>query len=318
MFSNVAQRKSLQPFDTLPIRSGLNLHSKWEEGSRDRIGGLGSNEQSFEPMCTEAGAAPPHVPAVSFSKGSPENHSAVGHTADTGRKQHGCSSNARVVTPLALGSRLQGSLGDSTSDTSSQALLHNIAAHQKYRSWRKAPSANPQTDRGGALSALEDYNCHFREDDEEGVDPHCTHRLNKLNTCMVAPHTWRADWPASSKCAAEATEHQGLYRGRTGSSCCHAGLNRTAGPPSTQSSQTYAGSGPPPATEWPFNTLTSSQDCHSLLQPQHRVKPAEPPVGASPPLHRQANQPPAGTAFITEEDPYYVTMYYPGSVYVGK
>lgn len=329
MFSNVAQRKSVQPFDALPIHSGLNLHSKWEDGARDRIGGLGSNEQSDEPMCAEGIAAPPpRVPAVSFSRGSSEKHSTVVHTTDTRRKQHGFSKTcdgAPVVTALPLGPYLHGSLGERTSDTSSEALAHNIAAPQKYRSWGKAPSVNPQTDTGGALSASGDYNCHSREDDEEGVDPHCTHRLNKLNTCLVAPHTWRANWPTSSKCAAEATEqpsldvqHHGLYRGPAGSSCCHAGLNRTAGPPSTQSSETHVGSGPPPATEWPFNTLSSRQVTDSLLQPQHRVKPAEPLVGASPPLHHQPNHPPAGTAFITEEDPYYVTMYYPGSVYVGK
>lgn len=324
MFSNVAQRKSLQPFDTLPIHSGLNLHSKGEDSSRDRIGGLGSNEQSYEPTCAERSAAPPppRNPADLFSKESSENHTAVVHNTDTRRRQHGFSSNARVVTPHLLGSYLQGSLGERTSDTSSKVLAHNIAAPQKYRSWGKAPSANPQMDTGGAPDSSGDYNYHSREDDEGKVDPHCTHRLNKLNTCLVGPHTWRADWPTSSKCGAEATEqlptgvqHHGPYRGLPGWSCCHAGLNRTAGPPSTQSSETYVGSDPPPATEWTFDALSDS-----LLQPQHRVKrrPAEPLVGTSPPLHHQPNHPPAGTAFITEEDPYYVTMYYPGPVYVGK
>lgn len=328
MFSNVAQRKSPPPFDTLPIHSGLNLHSKCADSSRDRIGGLGSNEPSYEPMCAERSAAPPpHVPAVSFSKESSENHAAAVHNTDTRRRQRGFSSNAKVETALLLGSYLEGPLGEKTCDTSSEAFAHTIAAPHKHRSWRKAPSANPQTDTGGAPSASGDYSCHSREADEGKVDPHCTHRLNKLNTCLVAPRTWRPDCPTSSKSAAEANEqppagvqHHGPYRGRTGSSCCHTGLNRTAGPPTTHSSETYVGSGPPPVTEWPFNTHSSREVSDSLLQPQHRVqhRPAETLAGASPPLHRRPNHPPAGRAFITEEDPYYVTMYYPGSVYVGK
>lgn len=277
-------------------------------------------------MCAERSAAPPpHVPTVSFSKESSENHSAAVHNTDTRRRQRGFSSNAKVETALLLGSNLEGPLGEKTCDTSSEAFANTIAAPYKHRSWRKAPSANPQTDTGGAPSASGDYSCHSREADEGKVDPYCTHRLNKLNTCLVAPHTWRADCPTSSKSAAEGNEqppagvqHHGPYRGCTGSSCCHTGLNRTAGPPTTHSSETHVGSGPPPVTEWPFNTHSSREVSDSLLQPRHRVqhRPAETLAGASPPLYRRPNHPPTGRAFITEEDPYYVTMYYPGSVYV--
>lgn len=280
------QRKSLQPFDKLPIRSGLNLHSKRRGDSRDRMGGLGSDEQSFGPACAERSAAAPprqQIPAVSFSKESSQNHSAVVHNTDTRRRQHSLDSGAKVA------SHREGPLGETTPDTPSEASPHQIAAPQKPRFCGRAPGAHPQMDRAGAPSASEDYNRHSGEDDEGRVHSHFTHRLNKLNTCLVAPHTWRPDWPTAPKWAAEAAEqpspgvrHHGPYGGHTGPSCCHAVLNRTP-------------------------LASSRQSSDSPLQPQQR--PAEPPVEAWPA---------AGRAFITEEDPYYVTMYCPGSVYVGK
>ncbi|XP_039665607.1 neuronal-specific septin-3 isoform X1 [Perca fluviatilis] len=55
-------------------------------------------------------------------------------------------------------------------------------------------------------------------------------------------------------------------------------------------------------------------------QPQHRVhqRPDETTTTTAFPLLQQPNYSPADRAFIMEEpeDPYYVTMYYPGSVYV--
>lgn len=333
-FSNVAQRKSQLPFDRLPIHSGLNLHRKCTDYSQSRMEGLGSNERSHEPTWAERRAALPDIPTASFSKDSSLNQSTAFSNMET-RRKCGFNNDAKEDTTLLLGSNLESPLAEKNSSRLFEHTLTPESAEspQKHRSWRKALSPNPQMDMRGAVSlsdcGLGNYSCHSKDTDEEKVDPHRTRRLNQLNTCLVAPHTWRANCPSPLKSDVETNKqplarvkHPGQNKGHAEFDLCDTAVNQTAGVPTElpeHPSEKCVGSWPPSATQWPLHTDSSKGACDPLHQPQYRLyhRPDETTMGTSTPQH-PPNQPPTDTAFITEEDPYYVTMYYPGSVYVGK
>ncbi|GLD69853.1 uncharacterized protein AKAME5_002117000 [Lates japonicus] len=86
-------------------------------------------------------------------------------------------------------------------------------------------------------------------------------------------------------------------------------------------------SGPPSVARCPFNTNSSGTGSKGVFdlqsQPQHRAyqRPEETTTSTTASLPpKQVDYSQANRAFIMEEpeDPYYVTMYYPGSVYVGE
>lgn len=321
-FSNVAQRKSQLPFDRLPIHLGLNLHRKFTDYSQSRIEGLGSNERSHEPMWAERRAALPDIPKASFSKDSSLNQSTVFSNMETRRKR-GFNNDAKEDTTLLLGSNIESPLAEKKSSRLFEHPLTSETAEspQKHRSWRKALSPNPQMDMRRAVSLSD---CHSKDTDEEKVDPHHMCRLNQLNTCLVGPHTWRANCPdvETNKQPLARVKRPGQNKGHTEFDLWDTAVNQTAGVPTELPEhplEKCVGNWPPSATQWPFNTDNSKGDCDPLLQPQYRLyhRPDETTMGASPPQH-PPNHPPTDAAFITEEDPYYVTMYYPGSVYVGK
>ncbi|XP_008275482.1 neuronal-specific septin-3 isoform X1 [Stegastes partitus] len=200
-----------------------------------------------------------------------------------------------------------------------------------------------------------DYSCQSRDIDQKAEASRCAHRLNRLKTCLVAPQTQGASGPASieriashtgnfSKPGLRSQEHP-LSQDRSPGphkkshkevKASDTGLNQTdiLAPPDHHAmptklleypSEKYVASWTPSVALCPFNTnrfgISSTGAFDLLSQPQHRVyqKAEETTTTTTAPLPtNQLNHSVVDSAFVTEEseDPYYVTMYYPGSVYV--
>lgn len=353
-FAHVIQRKSQSVLDGLPIQSSLNLHRKCIDYPQSRTGGFGSNEQSYEQVCAEKSVALPVTPPVSFSTERFMNQSTVLPNTETRRRQFGFNTGAKEDATFLSGSSLGRPLEENNqrtiTGTSSRlfqqtSASQNIKSPQKHRFWPRAQSQNTQMGVERAVSQSDcvskDYRCQSRDISQKMEAPQCAHRLDQFKTCLVAPHTQEAFCPASVDCTTSKTtfsksdiithKHQLAHEQHPGKNKSHnevnlsdTGVNQTAGLPTKLPecpSEKCVVSWPPSAAQCPFNTNSSKGVFDLPFQPHHRVyqRPDETTMTASPPRH-QPNYSPADRAFIMEEaeDTYYVTMYYPGSVYVGE
>ncbi|KAK9518648.1 hypothetical protein VZT92_022856 [Zoarces viviparus] len=205
---------------------------------------------------------------------------------------------------------------------------------QKHRFWSKAPVPVSQSD-----CVSKDYSRQSRDIDRETESPQSVDRFNRSRTCLLAPWAQEGSQPASVEYATSKTtlskpdvishKHQSdhtqnmSHKEVTFSDTLLNQTNLFA--PSDHRGAPAKLPEYPPEEYCPFNTncfgISSKGVFGRPSQPQHRVsqRPEETTTAASPPL-RQPNYPPADKALIMEdpEDPYYVTMYYPGSVYVGE
>ncbi|KAM3623040.1 uncharacterized protein V6R79_006166 [Siganus canaliculatus] len=224
---------------------------------------------------------------------------------------------------------------------------------QKYKFWSRDQSQNTQMDVAGAESksdcVLKDYSCQSIDIDPKTEAPHCSSRLNQCKTRLAASHSQEALKPG--KCSASKTafskpdvvshkqqlnEEQHPGQSKTCKEVKHSDTALTQtdifAPSDSQRgpaklpehpSEKCVVSWPPSVELCPFNTNRSGMDSKgvfdlpTLLQRTVYKSPDETATTTSLPIHRP-NYAPADRAFIMEEpeDPYYVTMYYPGSVYV--
>lgn len=315
IFANVVQRKSQSVFDGLPIQSSCNLLRESRHYPQSRTAGFSTNDQSYEQTLAERSAALPVTPPVSFSTDCFLNQA----NTDTRRREFGFNTRAKVdaaFTSVAYLGRPPGENDSQTITGTSSKLFQQTCAPQNI-------------------------SCLLRDMDQEKDAPQCADRLNPLSTCLVVPRTQEATYLASVGCTTLKTtfsksdikthkhhlahkQHPGPNESHNEVSVSDTGLNQTAEVPTELPecpSEKCVVSWPPSAAQCQFNTNSSKGVFDLPSWSHHRVyhRPDETTMAAFPPPH-QFSHSPADRAFIVEEpeDPYYVTMYYPGSVYVGE
>lgn len=343
--STNVQRKSQSVFDELATRLNLNLHRKCTDYPQYRnytqTTSTASNHPSNEQMYSERRAALPMAPKTSYS-------TAVSPNVEARRRRFGYSNETKADSAFTNLSRNKKEETAITGHSSklSQQTSQMIKPSQKHRFWSKALT---QTAQMAVLSRVsqsncvsKDYSCQSGYIDQEIEAPQCAHRLNQSKTCLVAPQAQEACQPASLECTTSQTalKHQlddkrspEQNKNHKEVNLSDTGLNQTdilAAPdfpwaptklleyPSEKCGVSWS------AAHCPLNTNNFGTSSMGVFdppsQPQHRVyqRPDEATTASLP--AKQLNYSQAERVFIMEEpeDPYYVTMYYPGSVYVGK
>lgn len=233
----------------------------------------------------------------------------------------------------------------------------HVTSPQRRRFWWKAQSQAAQTDVQSTGSQSDcfstDYCCQSRHIDQETEASPRAH--GQLITCPLAPQTQEASRPSSAEFTTsqmggsskpdipsqkhpfDQRQFHGINKNHKEVNLGDMWLNQTdifalpdhhsvhkkllEYPP-----EKCAVSWPPPVAHCPFNPNSSGIGSKGVFdlpsQPQCRVyqRPEGTTATAACPPANQVDYPHASRAFIMEEpeDPYYVTMYYPGSVYVGE
>ncbi|KAG7238429.1 hypothetical protein INR49_030936 [Caranx melampygus] len=227
----------------------------------------------------------------------------------------------------------------------------HIKSPQRHRLWSKAKSQTAQMDAEITVSQSDcftkDYSCQSRGIDQETEASQHAHRLNRLKTCLVVPQTQEAPRPSpdehttpqtgscskpefpSQRCLVDHKQnkiHKEVTLGDMGpnQTDIFAAPDHHSVPTKLleHPSEKCVVSWPPSVAGCQFNTNSCGGSSKGVFDlPQHRVnqRPEEtttPATASLPP--NQVDYSLTKRAFIMEEpeDPYYVTMYYPGSVYV--
>lgn len=356
-FGNVVQREAQSVFDGLATQLSLHRKCIDHPQSMkyNHTAGFASNDRSYEIIYSERSAALPvtskMLVSTEQSTVSPNietrrrqfGFNNVDTTFPSGsylsRPQE--ENNIRTIT------------GNSSKLCQQTSASQNTKSPQNYRFWSNAQCQPPQMDVKRAVSqpncVSKDHSCQSRDIDREMEAPQCAERINQLKTCLVAPHTKEASveyttGPATfSKPDIISYKHQFDHKQCPGPNKSHKevnlsdiGLNQKdifapsdrhgvpTKPPEYPSEKCVV-SWPPSVAHCPFSTNSfgiSSKGVFDLpSQPQHRVyqRPDVTTTTTASLLLHQLNYSPADRAFMEEpEDPYYVTMYYPGSVYVGE
>ncbi|KAK1886336.1 Neuronal-specific septin-3 [Dissostichus eleginoides] len=276
-FAKVVPRESA--FDVLATQSSLNLHRKRTEDYPQRRT-YASNEQ-YELKYSDRNAT---TSKISFSTEPLPNQSP---TIEKRRRLFDLSKDTKVDATFLSNLRRpkkENNIQTATGNVSKLSPQTTRASHQKHRFWWKDPLPVNQS-----VCVSKDYSCQSRDIDR-GTD---SHSLNQFKTCLVAPQTQKASGPASIECATSKT------------------ILSTPDTISNKHKEMYC----------PFNTNSvgiRSKGVFDLpLQHTAYQRPDQATTTTAFSSHTP-DYPPAGRAFIMEEteDPYYVTMYYPGSVYV--
>lgn len=350
-FTNVVQRASRLAFDGLPIESRLKLHRKCVDYPQIRTAGFGSYNQLYEQTYAEKSAALSATPPVLLSTQSFLNQSTVLSRTEKRTTQLGFNAETEVDITFLSDCNLERPLEENHAQrftgTSSRLLQQtgesqSIKSPQKHRFRPRAQSQNAQMDveRGGSRfhCVSKDYSCQSKDIDQKMEFPQSVHRLDQFHTeqairpASVEHTTSKATFSKSDvitrKHQLACKQHPGQNKGHNEGPFGDTGLNQTAEVPRELPecpSEKCVVNWSPSVAQRPFNTSgfgISSKGVFDLLsQPQPRVyqRPDETTMTALPP-RGQSNDSPADRAFIMEEpeDPYYVTMYHPGSVYVGE
>ncbi|KAL7403981.1 hypothetical protein ABVT39_008085 [Epinephelus coioides] len=338
-FANVVQRDSQSAFDVPATQSSLNLHRKYVDYPQRR--NYTSSDQSCERMCSERSTASPTTPKMSFSKEPFLNQSP---NVETRRRRFDFSSEITLDTTFLSNLRrpreennTRTTLGNSSKLCQQTNISQHIKSSQKHRFWSKAQNQTTQMDVRSAVSQSDcvskDYSCQSRDIDRETESPQCAHRLNRLKTCLVAPQTQEASVECTtskmtlSKPDIISHKHQfdhNQNKSHGEVSLSDKGLSQTdIFAPSDHHIVPAKLPEYPSEKYCPFNAnrfgIRSKEvfDLPSQLQHTVHQRADETTTTAPPPLHGP-NYSRADRAFIMEEpeDPYYVTMYYPGSVYM--
>ncbi|KAK2816935.1 hypothetical protein Q5P01_025126 [Channa striata] len=345
---NVVHRESHSMFDELATEPSFSLQRKYSDYPQKRhhaqTAGFASSHQS-EHVYAKRSAALPITPKIAFSS-EPlcVSQSTASPNIKTRRRQFELNNQKKVDAGFLSASILRGPQEENSSQTGAS---RNIQSLQKHRVWMEAQSQSAQMDvlsseaQSGCLS--KDYSCKSRDIDQKVAASQCGHRLNRLKTCLVAPQTQEDSRPASVECTTSHTESSQKpepqsqkypldLRQSPGQTKIHkevklsdTALNKKdifappdrcvlpAEPLESPSQKSWS----PSVARHPFNTNRSGIISKGVLpsEPQHsRYQRPEETTALLQPHYSSADR-----AFILEEpeDPYYVTMYYPGSVYVG-
>ncbi|KAM7394147.1 hypothetical protein PAMP_020966 [Pampus punctatissimus] len=304
---------------------------------------VGSSHPSYQQMHSERSAAPATTSKTSDSTAASSN-------IEGRRRRFDLSNETRADSAFTY---LRGNQKEDTTRTitgkscklsQQTGASQMIKSPQKNRFWSKARSQTTQMDVQSRLSqsacVSRDYSCQSGDIDQEIEASQCAHRLNRFKTCLVAPQTQEGSQPASVERTTSQTgtalKHQLDYKqspvhnknhkevsdtGRNQTDIlaapdCHWAPTKLLEYPSEECSVSWS------VALCPLNTNsfgTSSTGVFDLpSHPQHSVyqRPDKTATASLP--EKQLNYSQTDRAFIMEEqeDPYYVTMYYPGSVYV--
>ncbi|KAF3687576.1 Neuronal-specific septin-3 [Channa argus] len=344
---NVVHREYHSVFDELPKEPSFNLQRKCSDypskRPRAQTAGFASSHQS-EHMYSQRGAALPISPKTTFSTHPLcVSQSTASPNIETRRRNFELNSQKKVDTRFLSDTILRRPQEENSSHT---GATQNIQSLQKQRVWLKAQR---QTAQMNVLSSetqstclSKDYSCKSRDIDQKAAASQCANRLNRLKTYLVAPQTQEASRAASAECTISQTESSQKpapqsqkypldLKQSPGQTKVHqevklsdTGLNKKdnfARPehcvmPEEKLESPLEKSWSPSVAHRPFSTNRSGIISKGVLpsQPQHSVY--QRPEETAALLQPQYSS--ADRAFIMDEpeDPYYVTMYYPGSVYV--
>lgn len=325
--AHVVWGESQSLFDVPATRSSLNLPRKRIDFPQRRT--LSSSEHPCELMSSQGSAASPTTPRTNPS---PDVESRR-RRFDLNEDDKADAGFLSILRRPNEESYTRTTLGNPSKLPQQTSVCRDALAPPTHRLWSKAPFPASQSD-----CVSKDYSCQSRDIDRETESLQCADRFNRFKTRLLAPRTQEAPRAASDEYAAsktalsrtDVTSHNNhpsdpkQHKSHREVSFCDTALIQTdLSAPSDHHGVKLLEY--PPEGYCPFNTnsvgISSKGLCGLQSQPRHRVsqRPGETTTGASPLLHRPS-YPPAGRALIMEdpEDPYYVTMYYPGSVYVGE
>lgn len=339
-FANVAREESQPVFDGLTAPSSLILHRKCPQSRAEESAPA---DRLYEGVYSDRIRDSPVTPKTLSSTVSPDT--------ETRRRRFGFVHETKTDTALQSGSwraseekNIQ-ALAGTSSKLWKQSPAQTRTPPQNHRYGAKPQTETAQTDVKSSISqshcAAEDYNCQSGDIDQELEALQREHRLNRLKTCLVARHARPAAVESITFSQPDTLQQQNRldYKQHPwqNESCKEVQLSGTAlkqtgiwtlsdhrGVP-TKLTDKCDVSRPPSVARCPRYTNSFGCAAEGVFdlpsQAQHRAyqRPEETAITA-PPQRQQPNYSPADRAFITEEaeDPYYVTMYYPGSVYVGE
>lgn len=355
---NVAHSESQSVCDGFTKQLSLKHQRKCTDYPQNRhytqTVGFSSSHQSFECIDSERSGALPLTLHASFSTQPPLSQPTVSPNIESRRRRFDLHNEKNIDTAVLPHSSLRRPQEENNIQTvtgySETSASQNTQFHQKHSLWLKAQSPTPQMDMKSTVKQFkcvsEDYSCKSRHINQKVKASQCAQRLNRLNTGLVASQTQEASRPASlerttsepesspkpnTKSQKQPPDYEISPRENKNNhkelTLSDTGLNQRGifTPPDHHVSSTNLLEYPseknsPSAAHCPFSTNSSGITTKGVLpsQPQHRVyqRPKETVTMVS--IHPHVSSP--NRAFIKEEpeDPYYVTMYYPGSVYVGE
>ncbi|XP_074538961.1 uncharacterized protein LOC141800374 [Halichoeres trimaculatus] len=302
-----------------------NLQRKYTDFTHTHTRGFTSNDRSNEGIYSERQV----TPRMSFSTEPPLNQSAVSPNIELRRRQFDSNDKTKANTTFLPSPSLRRPQVETKNQTgnSSELFRQNIIPPQRNRLW------SSQTSQIDVKSAVIQSDCVSKDYQAGTIDQkteaqQCTHRLNPLKTCLVAPQSQEASSPASvestaSKRDATSPNHLLDHKQQKNSDevkLCDTGVTQTGvRAPSGHPSEECDVSWPSSVTQCLFNTNSFGSSSKGLFDHKAGWRPKETIATSVSPSQQKLSCNPAGRAFIMEEaeDPYYVTMYYPGSVYVG-
>lgn len=342
--ANVVHRVSRSVLDGLATQPSRKLQRKCTDYPQNRhyaqSEGFASRHQSYQHMNSERSAALLLAPRTPFSTQPPSSQSTVSPDIATQRRRFDLPTEKKADAALLPGSGVRGPREE-------QNNLHTVTGQSELSAPRniqpchKAHSQSVQTE-----WAAEDYSCKSRCIDQTVEAAQCAHRLNRLKMCLVAPQTPEASQAAFTECTTSQTardtkpdvqlqKHPLCHEICAGQNQNHNEVEvsdrelsqRTVFAPPDQCVMTTKLLKYHPEKNWTlspargsFSANTSGITTNGLLpstQQQRESQRTEETktMAALQPPDTAANR---GSIVEEPEDPYYVTMYYPGSVYVGE
>ncbi len=346
--SSIVQRDSQSVFGGLTTQSSLNRHRKYIDCPQSRTAGFASNDPSYARTYSDRSSASTATRKTSFSTEPFLNQSTISPNIETRRRRFGFNNEAKAESTILSVSNIRRPQRENNllaiTGTSSK-MLHETSLSQN--TLLEAQDQITQRDvKSRSNCVSKDYSCQSRDIDRKMEAPQCAHRINQFKTCLVAPHAEEAFPPASDKCTTSkptsskpaiiSNKHQLDHKQPARQNESHkevnlsdTGLNQRDIFAPSDHHRVHTALPEYPSEKCvvscPFNTNSSGtslkgvSDLSSQSQQRVNQRPDGTTTTASTPQHK-LNPSPADRAFIMEEpeDPYYVTMYYPGSIYVGE
>lgn len=305
-----------------------NLQRKYTDFTHAHTRGFTSNDRSNEGIYSERQV----TPQMSFSTQPQLNQCAVSPNIELRRRQFDSNDKTKANMMYLSGSSLRRpqveNKNRTTTGNSAELFQQSIKPPQRNRFWSGQTS---QIDVKSTVSQSDSISKDYQSStiDQKTEAQQCTHRLNRLKTCLVAPQSQETFSPASVECTAskhDATslhhelDHKLQKNSEEVKLCSTGGDQSCVCAPSGYPSEECNVSWPSSAPQCSFNTNSFGSSSKGLLDHKEGQRPRETAAPSVSLSQQKLSCYPAGRAFIMEEaeDPYYVTMYYPGSVYVGE
>lgn len=323
-------RKSGLAFDARPTHSGVNLHRKHRTA---QTAGCGSKEPLREHLAIGGNADLPAAPLGSDSTAVFWNESTVVPKL----RQLSCNTDAALPSGPTLSRPSDENMRVTTSGLSAGAYQQTSAAPNKMapQKYSLREDTNTRMNVGSTLNrcsdALKDYcsrskgeACQESRFSESKLFPQCSDQQQTGLPASCGPSQTKCSKSDITPCKQKL--QPGQNKSQQAANPSNTGLNQTAEGPAELpecSAQSWV-------EDWPLSVEQRSRPPNGpgnksngvfdfLAQAQQRVyqRAADATPMASPSLTQANYRRPDRVVFL-EEDPHYVTMYHPGSVYVGE